>query len=69
MISYPALSHARSLEFQGSYWSLKSSVGEENVDEHCILWMNYKIVTVFAEQKRKWQITADLRCSFTLGLN
>lgn len=57
MISYPALSHARNLEFQGSYWSLESSVGEENVNEDCVLGMVHKIVTVFAEQRSKWQIT------------
>jgi len=51
MISYQALSHARNLEFQGSYWSLKSSVGEENVNEYCVLWIHHKIVTVFAEQE------------------
>lgn len=57
MISYPALSHARNLEFQGSYWSLKSSVGEEIVSEDCVLQMDHKIVTVFAEERSKWQIT------------
>lgn len=59
MISYPALSHARNLVFQGSYWSLKSSVGEENVSDDCVLHIYHKIGTVFAEKRSKWQVISQ----------